>query len=242
MRGPLKHKRIAILAADGFEEVELTVPVRALRKAHARTEIVSLRRGRIGGMNLQEPSIRVGVDRTLDRAKVEDYDALFIPGGFISPDLLRQSARARDFVRAFHTAGKPIAAVCHGPWLLSSAGLLKGRVLTSWPGIRDDVVSAGATWLDQDVVRDGNLLTGRGPQDLKPFVEAMISLFAQATPLQHTGHVAVASSPPRSEPPKPVTRSLSWIPRWLFRTLLLAALVTGIVEASRRETLVRVTK
>lgn len=179
----LQGKHIAVLAADGFEKVELAVPVTALRAQGAKIDIVSLRPGRIRGVNLHEPASRVSVDRTLAEASVDDYDALLIPGGFINPDLLRQSAEAREFVRGFDAAGKPIATLCHGPWLLASAGLTQGRRMTSWPGVRDDMVNAGATWLDETVVRDGNWLTSRGPQDMVPFVRALapFSLRARRT-------------------------------------------------------------
>src|SRR3954454_16204121 len=145
----LAGRRIAVLAADGFEKVELTVPMRALQLAGAKVDIISLRHGRIRGVNLHEPASRVGVDKTVEEANPDAYDALLLPGGFINPDLLRQSKRARDFVRAFDTAGKPIASLWHGRWVLASAGLLQGRTLTSWPGVRDDLVNAGATWLDR---------------------------------------------------------------------------------------------
>lgn len=145
MTRALTSRRIAVLAADGFEKVELTIPVAALKAAGAKVDIVSLRRGRIRGVNLHEPASRVRVTRTIEEASPQQYDALLVPGGFINPDLLRQSAAAREFVTAFDIAGKPIATLCHGPWVLASAGLLTGRTLTSWPGIRDDVVNAGAT-------------------------------------------------------------------------------------------------
>jgi len=169
-RRRLKGRRIAALAADGFEKVELIVPLRALKTAGARVDVVSLRRGRIRGVNLHMPASRVRVDKTVDDADPGDYDGLLLPGGFINPDLLRQSAPARAFVRAFAASGKPIATLCHGPWVLASTGLLDGRTVTSWPGIRDDLVNAGATWLDEDLVRDGNLTTSRGPQDMAAFV------------------------------------------------------------------------
>ena len=127
MTRALKNQRIAVLAADGFEKVELTIPVAALKAAGAEVDIVSLRRGRIRGVNLHEPASRVRVTRTIDEASPGRYDALLVPGGFINPDLLRQSAAARDFVKAFDAAGKPIATLCHGPWVLASAGLLAGR-------------------------------------------------------------------------------------------------------------------
>ena len=141
----LAGRRIAVLATDGFEKVELTIPVAALKAAGATVDIVSLRHGRIRGVNLHEPASRVSVTKTVQEANPAEYDGILIPGGFINPDLLRQSAEARDFVRAFDTARKAeLRPLCHGPWLLASAGLLEGRTLTSWPGIRDDVVNAGA--------------------------------------------------------------------------------------------------
>ena len=149
MSKQLKGRRIAVLATDGFEKVELTIPVAALRAAGAEVDIVSLRRGDIRGVNLHKPANKVHVTKTLTEANPADYDGLLVPGGFINPDMLRQSAEARDFVRAFDSQNKPIATLCHGPWVLASAGLLDGRVLTSWPGVRDDMVNAGATWLDQ---------------------------------------------------------------------------------------------
>ncbi len=167
----LQGRRIAVVAADGFEKIELTVPVAALRLSGATVDLISLRRGRIRGVHLHEPAGRVRVDKTVFEADPDDYDGLLLPGGFISPDLLRQSAEVRGFVRAVDQARKPIASLCHGPWVLASAGCLGGRTITSWPGVRDDMVNAGATWLDQPVVRDGNLVTSRGPQDLFPFSE-----------------------------------------------------------------------
>src|SRR3954471_11952581 len=197
MKQELKGRRIAALAADGFEKVELTVPMYALRLAGAEVDVISLRHGPIRGVNLDEAASRVGVDKTVEEADPNAYDALLLPGGFINPDLLRQSQRAREFVRAFDTAGKPIASLCHGPWVLASAGLLQGRTLTSWPGIRDDLVNAGARWLDQEVVRDGNLVTSRGPQGLKPFGQEVIKHFAEGRELQpdRTPAPADSSSP-----------------------------------------------
>ena len=175
----LKSRKIAVLMADGFEMAEYTVPVNVLRLAGASITVISLRRGRIRGVNLHEPAHRVRADLTIDKASEADFDALFVPGGFINPDLLRQSELARKFVSSFEQAKKPIATLCHGPWVLASSGLLKGRVLTSWPGIRDDVINAGGIWLDQPVVRDGNMLTSRGPQDFAQFVPAMLAFFGE---------------------------------------------------------------
>jgi protease I len=226
----LRGRRIAVLAADGFEKVEVTVPVSALRAAGAKVDVVSLRRGRIRGVNLHEPASRVRVDRTLARADADDYNGVFIPGGFISPDLLRQSARAREFVREFDEAGKPIVSLCHGPWLLASAGILDGRAMTSWPGIRDDLVNAGATWLDRDVVEDGNLVTSRGPQDMVPFVRAMTDAFASDDPARKKVSSTAESDPQAEEPPQIVLSALKWLPRPSLRTLVgLGALLAFIL-------------
>lgn len=230
----LKGRRIAVLAADGFENVELTVPVKALRAAGAKVDVISLRRGRIRGVNLHEPARRVRVTKTVAESAPEAYDGLLVPGGFINPDLLRQSAEARAFVRSFDTARKPIASLCHGPWLLASAGLLQGRTLTSWPGIRDDVVNAGATWLDQEVVGDGNLVTSRGPQDLAPFTDAIIELFAEAAPVWSEGPPVAASAPQRDEPPQVVLGAMKWLPRPSLRALLGAGALLGLLVVSRR--------
>jgi protease I len=231
----LKGRRIAVLVADGFEKVELTVPVNALRLQGAKVDIISLRRGRIRGVNLHEPAGRVHVTKTIREADPAQYDGLLIPGGFINPDLLRQSAEAREFVRAFDHQHKPIATLCHGPWVLASAGLLRGRTMTSWPGIRDDVVNAGATWLDQELVRDGNLVTSRGPQDIVPFVKAITELFAERAPLEATESKHDASSPQRNEPPALVIGAMRWMPRPSLRTAFgIGAVAAGLVAASRR--------
>lgn len=231
----LKGRRVAVLAADGFERVELSVPVAALRAAGAKVEIVSLRPGRIRGVNLHEPAARVAVDRTLDQASVDDYDALLIPGGFINPDLLRQSEAARSFVQKFDATGKPIATLCHGPWLLASAGLTQGRTMTSWPGVRDDMVNAGATWLDREVVVDGSWLTSRGPQDLVPFVKALVDHFAgQQSARQHAGLGAVetTSAPQRNSPPALVVNVMKWMPRPSLRTAAVIGVGLALYAAS----------
>ena len=229
----LKGRRIAVLAADGFEKVELSIPVAALRAQGASVDIVSLRPGRIRGVNLHEPASRVSVDRTLQEVRVADYDALFIPGGFINPDLLRQSEAARDFVREFDATGKPIATLCHGPWLLSSAGLTQGRTMTSWPGVRDDLVNAGATWLDREVVLDRNWLTSRGPQDLAPFVKALSQHFGGQASLRTQATTAdtraATSAPQRNAPPALVLGALKWLPRPSLRTAALIGAALAFV-------------
>jgi protease I len=227
-RRRLKGRTIAALAADGFEKVELVVPLRALKAAGAKVDVVSLRRGRIRGVNLHMPASRVRVDKTIGEADPGHYDGLLLPGGFINPDLLRQSAPAREFVRAFAASGKPIATLCHGPWVLASAGLVDGRTLTSWPGIRDDLVNAGATWLDQELVRDGNLTTSRGPQDMAAFIPGMLDAFAGTSP---------ATAAPRREsdrqydaPPGWAVSALRWSPKPSTATLV----AIGLAVAAQR--------
>lgn len=236
----LRGRRIAVLAADGFEDVELRAPVAAFRAAGAHVTIVSLHGGRIRGMNLTEPAGTVKVHERLSDVTAADFDALFVPGGFVNPDLLRQSREARAFVQAFDVAGKPIASLCHGPWLLASAELLPGRRVTSWPGVRDDLVHAGAVWVDEAVVRDGNWVTSRGPQDLPAFVPAAIELFDRNASLALGRNVmtsdpsaVVGPSDPRADhPPEWALAGARSLPRpspakWLVRGALLAVAFLG---------------
>jgi protease I len=189
-------------------------------------------------VNLHEPASRVEVTKTVAQANPGDYDALLVPGGFINPDLLRQSEEAREFVRAFDREKKPIASLCHGPWVLASAGLLKGRTLTSWPGVRDDLVNAGATWLDQEFVRDGNLGTSRGPQDLNAFIPGIIDLFAESAPIANHEHGRAASSPQPKEPPAVVISAMKWLPKPSVRTAaLLGAAAWGLLAMTRRRSM-----
>jgi protease I len=224
----LKGRRIAVLAADGFEKLELTIPMKALKLAGAEVDVISLRSGRIRGMNLHEPAGRIHVDKTVQEARAANYDGLLIPGGFISPDLLRQSSDARDLVRVFDATNKPIASICHGPWVLASAGMLHKRTLTSWPGVRDDLVNAGATWLDEPVVTDGNLLTSRGPQDIAPFVRALIDFFAAGTHARATSTTALVSAPQHDQPPSLALQAMRWLPRPSVRGVIgtLAAVIS----------------
>jgi protease I len=233
-RKKLAGQRVAVLVADGFENVELTEPVAALKAAGAEVDIVSLHRGRIRGMNLHQPADLVRVDKTVDAVSARDYDGLLIPGGYINPDLLRQSAEARDLVRAFDALGKPIATLCHGPWLLASAGLAQNRTLTSWPGVRDDMVNAGATWLDQEVVRDGNLLSSRGPQDLAPFVRDMLQLFSGG-PGSDGALRRRLSDPQRAQPSSSPGAAMRWLASPSMGTLLGLALIGAGVMAANRD-------
>jgi protease I len=231
----LKGRQIAALVADGFEKVELVVPMKALQAAGATVDVISLRHGHIRGVNLHEPASRVRVDKTIAEANPDDYDGLLLPGGFINPDLLRQSAEAREFVSAFDRAEKPIATLCHGPWVLASAGLLQGRTLTSWPGVRDDLVNAGATWLDQEFVRDGNLATSRGPQDLIPFVQGCLDLFAQHAPISRQRQAVTTNSAPQAnEPPQIVLSAMKWLPKPSLRTAVALGAVAAYFVATRQ--------
>jgi protease I len=162
-----------------------------------------------------------------------DYDGLLIPGGFINPDLLRQSARARDFVREFDNQRKPIATLCHGPWMLASTGLAEGRALTSWPGVRDDMINAGATWLDQEVVRDDNWVTSRGPQDMVPFVREMIQLYAGG-PASNGALRRRHSDPQRERPAAWATTAMRLMPNVSMGTVLGIALIGGGLLAASR--------
>jgi protease I len=185
-RRRLEGVRVAVLAADGFEQVEVIAPVRALKRAGADVRVISLRPGRIRGANFIGRGGKVPVDDTVFNAQPEDYSALFLPGGFVNPDLLRQSERARHFVQRMDQLGRPIATLCHGPETLISAGLVRGKRITSWPGIADDLRNAGANWVDEKVVREGNWVSSRSPEDLPDFVPAMLDLFAERAPQMTT--------------------------------------------------------
>jgi protease I len=173
----LQGLRVAVLAVDGFEQVEVTIPMRALRREGADVRVVSLRPGRIRGMNFLFRGKKLPVDHLVSRARPEEFGALLLPGGFVNPDLLRQSKHAQEFVRGFDELDRPIATLCHGPEVLISAGLVQGRQLTSWPGIADDVRNAGGSWQNSAVVRDHNWVASRSPLDMVPFCNAMIDLF-----------------------------------------------------------------
>lgn len=230
----LNGHRVAALAADGFEKAELVAPLSALRLAGATVDVVSLRRGRIRGVNLHMPATRVGVDKTVGEANPADYCGLLVPGGFINPDLLRQSAQARRFVHAFAAAGKPIATLCHGPWLLASAGVISGRTVTAWPGIRDDLVNAGAVWRNDSLVVDGNLVTSRGPQDLASFVPGMLRVFASAATEPAAKAAGHRSDPQPSAPPGWAVAALRWSPKPSAVTGVAVGLACTIAAARAR--------
>lgn len=174
MAEKLRGKKIAILATDGFEQAELFEPKKALEAEGAQTTIVSLKAGDIKGWNDKDWGESIGVDETVDRADPSAFNALVLPGGVINPDTLRMDPIAVNFVKAFFIAGKPVAAICHGPWTLVEADVVRGRTVTSWPSIKTDLINAGATWVDEEVVVDTGLVTSRKPADLPAFNRKLI--------------------------------------------------------------------
>ena len=179
MARKLEGKKVAILVADGFEQVEMTKPRAALNEAGAETKIVSLKSGKIQGMNHADRGDKFDVDLTLGEARPDDFDALMIPGGLMNPDALRANGDALEFTRHFFEAGKPVAAICHGPWVLIDAGVIRGRTLTSWPNIKTDVKNAGGKWVNEEVVVDNGLVTSRKPDDIPAFNRKMIEEFGE---------------------------------------------------------------
>jgi protease I len=173
MSTPLKGKKIAILATDGYEQAELTDPKKNLEQAGASTEVLSIKEGKIKGWDKTDWGSSVTVDRLVADARPADYDALVLPGGQINPDKLRMDKSAVAFVKEFADSGKPVAAICHGPWTLIEAGVVKGRTMTSWPSVHTDLINAGAHWVDQEVVTDGNIITSRKPEDIPAFSRAI---------------------------------------------------------------------
>ena len=167
-------KRIAILATDGFEQSELMKPRQALKDAGFQVDVVSLKAGSIRGWKDKNWGDEVAVDVELSKVSSDDYDALVLPGGVINPDKLRMEPAAVDFVRSFDKDGKPLAAICHGPWLLAEAGAVEGRQVTSWPSLHTDLINAGAQWKDAEVVTDGHIITSRKPDDIPAFNQAII--------------------------------------------------------------------
>jgi len=184
----LDGKKIAILTAEGFEQAELLEPRKALQAAGASTQVISPAQGEVQGWKHYDKAEKVRVDVPLDDADAGDFDALLLPGGVANPDQLRVLPRAVEFVRAFVESGKPIAAICHGPWTLIEAGGVKGRRMTSWPSLRTDLTNAGADWVDEEVVTDRGLVTSRKPADIPAFNRKMIEEFAEG--LHTAGAVA----------------------------------------------------
>ena len=176
---PLNSIRVAILAMDGVERAELTEPRKALEQAGAQTTLFSPKKGKIQAVNHMDKADEIDVEATLEQADPENFDAVLLPGGAVNADHLRVQPRAQEFVRSMDRHGKPIAVICHGPWLLVSAGLVKGRRLTSYHTIQDDIRNAGGIWQDSEVVRDSNWVSSRQPSDIPMFNRAMIELFTE---------------------------------------------------------------
>src|ERR1700736_2061227 len=192
MAKQLEGKKVAILVADGFEQVEMTKPRAALDAEGAETKIVSIKSGQIQGMHHADKGDKFNVDIALDDVHPEDFDALMIPGGLMNPDTLRSTPPAVEFARHFFEEGKPVAAICHAPWVLIDAGVVRGRTLTSWPAIKTDVKNAGGNWVDKEVVVDNGLVTSRKPDDIPAFNKKMIEEFCEGR------HAEMASSPSRT--------------------------------------------
>ncbi|MBV9146957.1 MAG: type 1 glutamine amidotransferase [Acidobacteria bacterium] len=179
MEMPIQGKKVAILVTDGFEQVELEKPRKALDEAGAKTSIVSPKSGKVKGWKLTEWGDEFPVDIELDKASAGDFDALLLPGGVINPDKLRMMPKAVEFVKAFFSAKKPVAAICHGPWMVLEAGAARGRRITSWPSVSTDLKNAGANWVDEEAITDGNLVTSRKPDDIPAFNKAVLELFGR---------------------------------------------------------------
>lgn len=190
MSTQLAKKNVAILATDGFEQSELEGPLAALQEAGAKVSIVSPKKDKIQGMHHAEKGDQFDVNLPLDKAKADDFDALVLPGGLMNPDELRSTPAAVEFVRGFAEAGKPIGAICHGPWVLIEADLVRGRTLTSWPAIQTDVRNAGGEWVDEEVVVDNGLVTSRNPDDIPAFNAKLIEEIAEG---HHSGMAAHAA-------------------------------------------------
>jgi protease I len=178
--GALRNRRVAVIATDGVEQVELVEPVRALEAAGAQVDLISLEAGEIQCFNHLDKGDRLPVDRTVDEARANDYDGLLIPGGVANPDRLREDERVVALVREFVERDKPVAAICHGPWLLVEADAVRGRTLTSWPSLRTDIVNAGGAWEDRETVVDQRLLTSRKPADLPAFCDKLVAMMTSA--------------------------------------------------------------
>ena len=180
MTNQLNGCSVAILVTDGFEQVEMTEPRKALEQAGAQTQIVSPKNGQVQGWNHQNKGDVFKVDLALDSADPKSFDALLLPGGVANPDQLRTIPKAVVFVASFVRDGKPIAAICHGPWMLVEAKAVTRKTLTSWPSIKTDILNAGGNWVDREVIVDGNLVTSRKPDDIPAFNKQMIAVFAES--------------------------------------------------------------
>ena len=194
MTNELHGKRIAILATDGVEQVELTEPRRALEEAGAEIELLSLEQGEFQGFEHLDKAQTFHADKAVSHADPSDYDGLVLPGGVANPDFLRANEGAVRFVRGFFEQGKPVGAICHGPWTLVEAGVVEGRKVTSWPSIKTDLVNAGAQWLDEEVVVDRGLVTSRKPDDLPAFNAKLVEEFGEGVHAEQREALGAATS------------------------------------------------
>jgi protease I len=199
----LKGHKVAILATDGVEQVELIEPRKALDAAGAVTHLISPKDGSIQGMNHDEKADMLPVDRPLSEVRASEYDALLLPGGVANPDALRMEPAAVQFVREFMLADKPVAAICHGPWLLVEAAAVSGRTLTSWPSLKTDIRNAGGQWVDQPVTIDDRLITSRKPADIPAFSAAIVKQFASRIEEARVDEMSEQSFPASDPPPGP---------------------------------------
>jgi protease I len=191
----LQGKRVAFLATDMVEQVELTEPWKAVKDAGGTPELVSLKEGEIQGFNHYDKADTFKVDRTVEEARAEDYDALVIPGGVGNPDTMRTDENAVQLVRDFFEQGKPVGVICHGPWMLVEAGVVRGRKVTSWPSLQTDIRNAGGDWVDQEVVVDAGLVTSRKPDDLPAFNEKIVEEFCEGRHEQQAASVKSDATP-----------------------------------------------
>ena len=196
----LQGCKVAVLATDGVEQVELTEPVKALKEAGAEVHLISTHTGEIQGFNHLDKGDTIPVDRTVAEVSAQEYRALVLPGGVANPDTLRTSSEAVQFVRDFVESDKPVAAICHGPWLLVEADVVKGRTLTSWPSLRTDISNAGGTWVDGEVQVDQKLVTSRKPDDLPAFCATMLDVFAQESADARVDETSEESCPASDAP------------------------------------------
>lgn len=201
----LKGRKVAILATDGVEQVELTEPRKALDAAGAITHLISPKPGAIQGMNHDAKADQLPVDRELSQVRPSEYDALLLPGGVANPDALRMEPAAVQFVREFMLADKPVAAICHGPWLLVEADAVSGRTVTSWPSLKTDIRNAGGKWVDQPVSVDDRLITSRKPADIPAFSATIVKEFANRIAESRVDEVSEQSFPASDPPPTPTS-------------------------------------
>ena len=193
MAGSLQGKKIAFLATTGFEQVEYTEPRKAVEQAGAEAELISLESGKVQAWNHFDDGDRFPVDKTVDQANADDYDGLVLPGGVANPDQLRVNPKAVAFTRAFFDSGKPVGVICHGPWTLIEADVVRGRTITSWPSLETDLRNAGANWVDQEVVTEAGLVSSRKPADLPAFCAKIVEEFGEGIHREQADKTAARS-------------------------------------------------